>query len=397
MSETPPSIPPDHSAGSTTEPIGESINDGKGRIFPCETCGADMVFHIGKQLMVCEYCGFEKEIDLGGDVSIEEQDYLAMLVHIEELKEKKESEESSEEEVEEDDKNQANELHCESCGATVVFTGSLTSSECPYCASPIQRDDVHKAVDRIGVDGVLPFKITRDQAKKNLSQWVKSRWFAPNEFLKRGVEGNFNGIYLPYWTYDSMTATDYSGERGEYYYVTVGTGKNRRQKRRTRWYPASGFFQRFFDDVTVMASHDLPSDLVIALEPWPLQTCIPFNQQVMAGFLARTYETTLDQGFREAKVRIDQAIEREVRSRIGGDTQRVHSIQSRYDAITFKHLLLPLWMMAYRYNDKVYQILINAGTGEVQGERPYSWVKITLTVLGLATIGGAIGILLTQS
>ncbi len=392
MSERPPSIPTESAAGSTTNPIGESINDGKGRIFPCDTCGADMVFHIGKQLMACEYCGYEKKIDLGGEVSIEEQDYHAMLLHIEEIKEKKESEETEKEVSEQDSENQENELHCESCGATVVFTGSLTSSECPYCASPIQRDDVHKSKDRIPVDGVLPFKITKKNAKLNLAQWVKSRWFAPNDFLKKGVEGKFNGIYLPYWTYDSMTATDYTGQRGEYYYVTVGTGKNRRQVRRTSWYPASGFFQRFFDDVTVMSSHDLPQKLVIGLEPWPLDQCIPFSQQVLAGFLARTYETSLDQGFTEAKVRIDSAIEQEVRSRIGGDTQRVTSIHSRYDAITFKHLLLPLWLMVYRYNDKVYQILINAGTGEIQGERPYSWVKIMFAVLGIATVGTVIGL-----
>ncbi len=381
MSETPPPISDESAAGSTTNPIGQSINDGKGRIFPCDTCGSDMVFNIGKQLMSCQYCGFEKEISLDEEDSIQEQDYHAMLVHMEEVKEKSESQDS---EVSKTDQSpEANELHCESCGATVVFLGSLTSSECPYCASPIQRDDVHKAENRIPVDGVLPFKITKEKAKSNLVNWVNSRWFAPSQFLKQGAEGKFNGVYLPYWTIDSMTATQYSGQRGEHYYVTVGTGKNRRQVRKTSWWPASGFFQRFFDDVTVMASHDLPQDLVVGLEPWPLHLCIPMSQQVLAGFLARTYETTLEQGFSEAKIRIDQAIESDVRRRIGGDEQQIDSIQSRYDAITFKHLLLPLWLMVYRYNDKVYQVLINAGTGEVQGHRPYSWVKILFASLGV--------------
>src|SRR4029079_16300497 len=124
-----------------------------------------------------------------------------------------------------------------SCGATVVFVGSLTSSMCPYCASPIQLEDVHKSKVRIAVDGVLPFLIPREAAEANLREWVRSRWFAPNDFREQGAEGKFNGVYLPYWTYDSMTSTWYTGERGEHYSVTVGSGDKQRQERRTRWYP----------------------------------------------------------------------------------------------------------------------------------------------------------------
>jgi hypothetical protein len=181
----------------------------------------------------------------------------------------------------------------------------------------------------------------------------------------------------------------YSGERGEHYYVTVGTGKDRRRERRTRWYPASGRFQRFFDDVLVAATGGFPRPILRSLEPWPLHKCLPFTQEVLAGYFARTYDVDLDHGFVIGKQRIDEALDQDVRSRIGGDTQRVHSIDTRYDGLTYKHVLLPLWLMAYQYKDRPYQVFINAGTGMVQGERPYSWVKITLAVLGgLALVGG---------
>ena len=274
--------------------------------------------------------------------------------------------------------------------------GTLTSSECPYCASPIQLDNVHTAEHRISVDGVLPFLVAKDDARKSLGEWVKSRWFAPNDFLKRGVDGKFNGVYLPYWTFDTLTANRYIGERGEHYYVTVGSGKNMRRVRRTRWYSASGSFQRFFDDVLVLATRGMRRDFMQNLEPWPLQKCLPFTQQVLAGYLARTYEVELDDGFVEAKGRIDSAIDSDVRHRIGGDVQRVHSIQTRYDALTFKHLLLPTWLMAYRFKEKAYQVMINAGTGEVQGERPYSWVKITLAVLAGIAVAGTLAIVFSR-
>jgi DNA-directed RNA polymerase subunit RPC12/RpoP len=320
---------------------GESIDAGKGRIFPCEQCGADLEFSIGQQALKCPYCGHEKLIELATDAEISEQDFHDILVKVREWREKSSG----------PDQSGQSEVRCVGCGGNVVFVGPLTSSECPYCSSPIQRDKVHDSPKRIPVHGVLPFQIEKEKARRNLTKWVKSRWFAPSEFSLRGVEGRFNGVYLPFWTYDSMTFSRYSGERGEHYYVTVTDNNNQtRQEQRTRWWPVSGSHQRFFDDVLILGA----------------------------------------KGLRRAS---------DVRGLIGGDVQRVHEIKTRYDAITFKHLLLPVWLLAYRYHDTTYQVFINAVTGEVQGERPYSFWKIFLTVLmvvGVVAIVVAIRILVLK-
>lgn len=375
--------------GPTVPEAGRTFDDGKGRVFPCESCGADLEFHIGQQSLTCPFCQHVKQIELSSDAALAEQDFHAML---ESLKQRRET--AKDRRGSEGDQNAATdairELRCESCGGNVEFVGTLTSSHCPYCNSPIQLEDAHKSAEhRIPVDGVLGFQIDRNQAKANLKEWVSARWFAPNDFRKQGAEGKFNGVYLSYYTFDSLTSSHYRGQRGEYYYVTVGTGKEKRTERRTRWYPATGGFQRFFDDVLVLANSGLRRDFMLALEPWPLEKVVPFNQQMLAGFLARTYDIELDDGFNEAKERIDAEIHKDVLQRIGGDTQQVDYIKSRYDALTFKHLLLPVWLMAYGYRQKTYQIFINAATGEVQGERPYSVWKILFAVLvGLATGGG---------
>jgi DNA-directed RNA polymerase subunit RPC12/RpoP len=370
VSEEPPAL-----AGAP--PAGEAVDDGKGRIFPCENCGADVEFHIGSQALKCPYCGHVKELDLDPSVEVQEQDFEAMLVRLE-----------NQHDADRHDEEGQCEVRCESCGGTVVFIGTLTSSHCPYCGTPIQRDKIHSATHRIPVDAVLPFQVDHEKARQHLANWVKSRWFAPNAFLRQGVSGNFNGVYLPYWTFDTLTFNSYTGERGDAYYVTVGTGQNQRQERRVRWSHASGRFQRFFDDVTIPASKGLDKNRLIALEPWPFSKMISFTQQALAGFLARTYDIPLKDGFGIAKERIDAQISAEVRRRIGGDEQRVWSIKSRYDAITFKHLLLPVWLLTYRFHNKPYRVYVNAATGEVQGDRPYSWVKITIAVLlGLAIAG----------
>ena len=129
---------------------------------------------------------------------------------------------------------------------------------------------------------------------------------------------------------------------------------------------------------------------MLALEPWPLLKVVAFDQQMLAGLMARTYDIELDDCFVDGKQRIDAAIHAEVCQRIGGDTQVVSSVNSRCDAITYKHLLLPVWLLAYKYNNKTFQVFINAATGEVQGERPYSVWKILFAILLAILVAGGI-------
>lgn len=346
-----------------------------GRIFPCDGCGADLRFDIGVQQLKCEYCGAVKTIPLDPNTSVHEQDFIAMVNRVAQRRIQARAFNAT-----------TKEVTCDNCGGTVMFVGTLASDECAYCGSAIQLDEAYTSPDRIPVDGVLPFQVERERAQTCLAQWVKSRWFAPNEFRRRGVHGRFNGVYLPYWTYDAMTTTHWTGERGDHYTVWVGTGKNRRTETRTRWTHCSGVYQRFFDDITIPAATGWPDKRLEALEPWPLKRCRPFHQEYLAGYLASTYNVELDFGFDRARRRAEITLKRDVRGQIGGDEQRIHSMNVHYDAITYKHLLLPVWTLVYRYHKKPYQVFVNAGTGEVQGDRPWSWIKITLAILTGATI-----------
>lgn len=374
----PESFRPLATRAGSTRTLPADAETGGSRVFPCEGCGAWMEFHIGRQSLKCDFCGHIKPIVFDPSADVAEQDFRSVLRRVVEQRGERPRAAADLREVE-----------CRSCGAVVQFIGTITSTECAYCGVPLQLEHAHDAPDRVPVDGVLAFLVDRETARANLRKWVRSRWFAPNEFARRGVGGRFNGVYLPYWTFDTLTFTRYTGRRGEHYWVTVGSGKNRRRVRRTRWYPASGAFQRFFDDVLCIAGTGLPDRRIVALEPWPLHRCAPFKQEVLAGFLARTYDIPLDDGFIDARHRIDEALHADVRRRIGGDAQIVQSVNTRYDALTYKHLLLPVWMMAYRFRRKSFQVVVNAATGEVQGDRPYSWVKILLAVL--ASLAGAAG------
>ncbi len=375
MSNIPNSIEFSTTAVSSSGELTPPADQDRARMFPCDQCGADLEFHIDDQQLTCPYCGHNQDIVAKENRAVSENDLRQTLTDLA---------------AKRSDAAQANhavhEISCGNCAAKVQFEGTLTSTECAYCGTPLQLENAYEAKDLLPVDGVLPFAVNRDTATTNLTAWVKSRWFAPNEFTRRGVQGKFNGIYIPYWTFDSMTKTNYAGLRGVYYTVSTGSGKKRRTVRKIRWSPVSGTFRRFFDDVLVVASKGLPEKRINDLEPWPLRKCRPFSREFLAGFLARRYDIGLHDGFFAARSRVDAAINAEVRRRIGGDVQRVTNIDTTYSALTYKHLLLPLWMLAYRFRNKAYQVVINAATGEVQGDRPYSWIKITLAAIAAAAV-----------
>ena len=264
----------------------------------------------------------------------------------------------------------------------------MTASQCPFCGADIVATGA--STKRIKPKALLPFEIDRKKAHELFQGWIRGLWFAPNA-LKRFArqDSPINGLYCPYWTYDCNTTTQYTGMRGDDYWTTEtyasyenGRSVTRtRQVRRTRWTPVSGAVFNRFDDVLVVASESLPRKYAQALEPWDLDKLEPYQDAYLSGFRAESYQVDLPTGFERAKEIMAPTIHSTICSDIGGDHQQVTSTSSQYDAITFKYVLLPVWLSAYRYRNKVFRFLVNARTGEVQGERPWSWVKIALAVI----------------
>jgi hypothetical protein len=265
----------------------------------------------------------------------------------------------------------------------------VTAGHCPFCGSPLVAQ--HVSEKRFKPLSLLPFSIPREAAQTSFKTWISSRWFAPRAFYREVRPDKLKGVYCPFWTYDADTSTSYAGERGDYYYETQTytvqvngkTETRTKQVRKTRWYPASGSVSNSFDDLLVRASRGLPEKPASRLGPWELKKLRPYQPEFISGFEVESYTVGLEDGFSEAKEQMVPVIEQTIRRDIGGDTQRIHSSNSSYNNISFKHILLPMWISAYRFQEKTYRFLINANTGEVQGERPYSTLKIALFALGM--------------
>jgi hypothetical protein len=276
----------------------------------------------------------------------------------------------------------------------VTFEPPDVAGMCPFCGAPMVAQA--KAADPlIAPDALLPAKVTRDQATGEIKRWLQSRWFAPNALKRFARPEGINGVYLPFWDYDADTFSEYTGARGQHYYETEyytetdsngNTVQRSQQVMRTAWYPAMGRVQRHFDGVLVAASKAVHENKLDALEPWDLESMRPYEPAYLAGFKAQRYQLELPDGFQKASSEMENEIANDVRRDIGGDEQRIDNVETNYANVMFRHLLLPVWIGAYRFRDHVYQVAVNARTGEVQGERPYSTAKIAALVAAILAV-----------
>ena len=346
--------------------------------FPCDNCGSDMAFDPGGHQLVCDHCGNTKPVSEGRSTAIQELDFNAAVRGS-----------LAEAEMEE-----TRVTSCPNCGAQVAFDADIHATECPFCATPVVADTgTHR---HIKPRGVLPFRLDERAARKSINDWLGQLWFAPNGLKDYARKGRrMEGIYVPYWTYDADTRTQYSGERGVDYQVrrtVVRDGKKQTVLvTKTRWHRVSGRVARDFDDVLVLASTSLPKEYTDALAPWDLSYLSPYTPEYLAGFRAEAYTVALDDGFTEARVHMDRRITRDIRFDIGGDRQRIHQAKTAVSDVTFKHVLLPVWMAAYKFRGRTFRFVVNGQTGAVRGERPYSAIKIAIAVIIGLLIAAAIG------
>ena len=345
--------------------------------FTCPSCGAPQKFSPATGTLVCEFCRTKTTIEVSGDI-----------IHEYEFTEAVEALNTQKNQIIEKD------IKCKKCGGSFTLTPYSFSSNCPYCNTPAITDFIREITPK----SLIPFTLTHKKAQVLFKKWVGSRWFAPNAF-KKYLDGDntLTGYYLPYWTYDSDTTSPYQGLRGDIYYVTVTktivqNGRQRQvraQEPRINWTPVSGVVYVSFDDVTIGASKTISRAILDSLEPWDTTSLVPFDEKYLSGFEAEEYTVGLDNGFEYAKAKMAHKIEQNIRYDIGGDQQQIQQVHTQHNDITYKNVLFPVWTASFNWNNKAYYYAINAQSGKIVGERPYSYIKIIFAVLTtLSFIGG---------
>ncbi|GAB1645579.1 hypothetical protein [Krasilnikovia sp. MM14-A1259] len=337
--------------------------------YPCSKCGANVEFAPGTTVLKCPYCGAETPLEATG-ARVREHSYAEFAG----LPRKPVASLA------------AYTFTCRGCGA--VTQSDKISDRCQFCSAPLVADAT--TGEMVAPEAVLPFGVDRAAVREALRGWASSRWFAPNSLKKITEAESTHSTYLPHWTYDARTQSQYTGQRGVHYWETetyTEDGETKtRQVQRTQWWPASGEVARDFDDVLVAGTGKVAPKYLEKLEPWPLKEAEPYRPEFLAGHETLRYDVEPESALETAKSRMADVIEDDCRDDIGGDEQRVSSVHTSYFDVTFKLMLLPVWLACYLHAGKTYQVVVNGRTGEVLGERPYSAAKIAAAVVAAVVL-----------
>jgi hypothetical protein len=338
----------------------------------CPACGAQAEWEPATQKLRCPFCGTESPYHVDRDHgTVVELDLARALRELPDEERGWQTERRS--------------VQCQSCRAVMVFDPARVGQNCEFCGSPALVD-YQEIRAPIRPQGVLPFRVDANRVREDIRRWWKSRWFAPGRLAIAALVDTIKSLYIPYWTFDAKVHCPWTAEAGHYYYVDVPgrDSKGRpvmRQERRVRWEPAAGVVDTVFDDEAVPGTQGLPIDLLKQIEPFPTSELVKYDTAFLSGHVVEHYQVVLLDAAQRSVEQMQAKLVALCGQQVPGDTHRNLAIAPEYSGRTFKHVLVPVWLLTYNYGSTVYQVIVNGYTGTIAGRRPYSPWKIAFAVV----------------
>lgn len=343
----------------------------------CPACGAQAEWNAGKKKLVCPFCGTESPYQFDTDTGkIQELDLVKAL-----------------REIPDEDrgwKAERRSVQCQSCKAVMVYDPTRVGQNCEFCGSPALVD-YQEIKSPIRPQSVLPFQVPQDQVRDNIRRWYASKWFAPNALKRRALVDQLKSLYIPYWTFDARVHCRWTAEAGHYYYVNEEYRDNQgraqvRQVRKVRWEPAAGEIDHVFDDEPVPGTQGVARDLLKQVEPFPSSGLVPYDTGYLSGHVVEHYQVVLVDAAQQARESMNAQLMSLCGSEVRGDTYRNLRIDPDYSGQTFKHILVPIWLLTYTFGAKTFQVVANGSTGVLAGRYPKSPWKILFAALAVLVV-----------
>ena len=316
----------------------------------CPNCDAPIEFDSSLQKMTCEYCGNEMTI---AEAEEQLENYKV------EFKDKTENvEEMIDLEV----------YVCDTCGAEIMTDEHTSATFCSYCGNPTLIRNRFEGVLAPGY--VIPFKIDKEGAKTAYKSWVnKGGYFTPKEFKSEAILEKITGLYAPYWLFDCTGSAVIKASARRI--RTTREGQYRCTY--TSYYDVFRDFSIGYEKLPVDASQKLPDYKMDLLEPFNYNEMVPFKLPYLSGYYADKYSLTSD----DLRIRVNNRLEDYIitagRNTITG-YQSVSIVSKNINVTKDKadYVLLPVWVLSYRYKGKLHMFLMNGQTGKIVAERPKS-------------------------
>lgn len=337
-----------------------------GTSFACPRCGGRMAYDVTAGQLACEYCGHME--DAQGQGATHEAQVLDFVMPTTRGHRWAAA---------------LQQFTCERCGAQLVLPPGHKTTICSYCGSNhLVASEEHGELIEPQAIGLM--QVDQQQAQKLARRWLGSGFFAPDNLLHAGSRLQLRPAYYSCWLFDGTVELRWSCE------VEDGSGNTK------RWITSSGVETRFFSDVLVPGVKAISYAELKSAGPFDLHDLRDFSPDCLAGWPAILYDIPLSEASLDAREEVVRKLRPQVYHLVElGREKRNFSVGSgNWSGITFKHILLPLWMGTYTFQGKSYRLLVNGQTGKVVGEKPRDSFKLAMSFLTLLMLAFLIFMLL---
>jgi len=266
-------------------------------------------------------------------------------------------------------------FQCEGCGASMSYDASVRALRCPFCGSEHLKEQAD--AKEIAPSSVVPFQVPRQQAEALLREWLGQGFWRPGDLVQQAAVVKMQPIYVPYWVFEAKTHTYWTADTSQ---TPAGA--------RGDWYPLFGEHKGVYADVLVGGSGALTPSETNALCPFDLSVGVPPDQVDLENVTFERFGVPRKYARPMARTGIESLEMQSIAPHVP-DRQRNLKVNTRITDLVSKPVLLPIWIVAYRYEDEVYRFLINGQTGRSTGKAPISWRKIAAAV-GIAVVIAAV-------
>lgn len=341
--------------------------------YNCPNCGAPTQYDLITSGLSCQFCGFKSKIitkHVGKQAN--ELEFRKDLVsgsfgawHID-----------------------RKHLFCENCGAELDLEANDLSTTCPFCSS--NKINFRKApLPEFEPQALIPIMKTEKEVLDSINQWIGKGWFHPGDLQKAFSLKKLSALYIPVWTFDADIDSSWDAmvgyERQERYYDS--SSKTWKSRTVIDWKREKGNQSRFFDDFLVSASVYINPILFESIQPFNLDLLVAFNAEFLIGWKAHTYTKYLKDAWTEARTLLRDKMRKVCLDAIPSSHVRNFSMSADFNNETWRYILLPVYLVSFQYSNKIYQILVNAQTGCVAGQKPVDWTKVWLAIFGIFSPG----------
>jgi len=345
--------------------------------FKCRYCGGTIAYSATQRELTCPYCRRAQHID-AEEVGQAAEEY----------------------EFTEDTMARARygwgekriELACEACGSVVAVAPNALTDTCAFCGSNrVLARDV--AGDILRPTALIPFAVDQQRLQALVKEWLGQGWMHPSGLRNIHALRELAGVYLPHWTFDTHARAKWRAEVGHLKTERYRQGGEWKTRTTIKWRWQSGSVSMPINDLLVAGTGKVSQVVLEKVAPFDLGKLVTYDPGYLAGWQAKIYDIPLTEAWSMAKDQIRERIKGACYADTGSAHVRSFRMSVDFDEERWRHILLPVYLVSYKFEDRTFQIMVNGQNGKVAGQKPVEWLRIWLVIAALLVPGAVISLL----